>query len=217
MALKLQTALLGLMMAVAAPVALADEIADGEKIYKTKTCVACHGPKGARPIQSYPAVAGQNEKYLLSQLIDIKAGKRVASKDPATGHPFTEGMAAVMHLLSDNDLKLLAKYLAAQKPGKPKPLDPAPTAEEIEKGRAAYKSLGCLACHGADGKKASVPAYPVLAGLHRDYLVRQMTDMRDGVRANGQTRLMLPMIKRADDPAVAALAAYLSQVDRSAP
>lgn len=211
----LKIAIAGLGLAFAAP-ALADDVADGEQLYKTKTCVACHGVKGARPIQSYPAIAGQNEKYVLTQLQDIKSGKRIASKDPVTGHPFTEGMQAVMHLLSDEDLPKLAKFLAAQKPGKPKPLDPAPSQDDLAAGAAKFKQLGCVACHGADGKKTNVASYPVIAGLQRDYLVRQMTDMRDGVRVNGQSKLMLGIIKKADDPAIAAIATYLSQIDRSA-
>ncbi|NMD09185.1 MAG: c-type cytochrome, partial [Phyllobacteriaceae bacterium] len=85
--------------------AMADDVADGEKLYKTKTCVACHGPRGQRPIQTYPAIAGQTERYLLTQMNDIKSGKRIAAKDPATGHPYTEGMQAVMHLLNADDLK----------------------------------------------------------------------------------------------------------------
>lgn len=196
--------------------AFADDVADGEKLYKTKTCVACHGAKGARPIQSYPALAGQNEKYILTQLQDIKSGKRVASKDPITGHPYTEGMAAVMHLLNDDDLKKISKFLAAQAPGKPKAMDPQPSTDEIATGAANYKKLGCVACHGVDGKKASVPTYPSLAGLQRDYLIRQMTDMRDGLRVNGQSKLMLNIIRKADDAAIVSLATYLSQIDRSA-
>lgn len=210
-----QLALAGFAVLAVTP-AFADDVADGEQLYKTKTCVACHGPKGARPIQSYPALAGQNEKYLVTQLQDIKSGKRIGSKDAATGHPFTEGMQAVMHLLNDEDLPVLAKYLNAQTPGKPKPLDPAPTQEELDTGKAKFKTLGCVACHGVDGKKGSVPSYPIIAGLQRDYLARQMTDMRDGVRVNGQSKLMLGIIKKADDAAIAAIAAYLSQIDRSA-
>lgn len=36
-------------LAVLTSAALADDVADGEKLYKTKTCVACHGAKGAHP------------------------------------------------------------------------------------------------------------------------------------------------------------------------
>ena len=202
-------------LAVLTSAVWADDIADGEKLYKTKTCVACHGIKGARPIQTFPALAAQNEKYILTQLRDIKAGKRVGCKDP-TGHPFTEGMSAVMHLVTDEDLVKIAKYLSKQDPPKPKLLDPAPSADDLTAGAATYKKLGCVACHGADGKKASIPNYPNLAGLQRDYLIRQMTDLRDGLRVNGQSKLMLSIIKKADDAAIASIATYLSQIDRSA-
>jgi cytochrome c553 len=196
--------------------AMADDVADGEKLYKTKTCVACHGPRGQRPIQTYPAIAGQTEKYLLTQMNDIKSGKRIAAKDPATGHPYTEGMQAVMHLLNADDLKKISTYLSKHEPGKPKAIDPPPAAADLEAGAATYKKLGCVACHGVEGKKVNVPTYPVLAGLNRDYLVRQMTDMRDGLRVNGQSKLMLGIIKKADDAAIASIATYLSQIDRSA-
>lgn len=211
----LKLALAGLALGFTAP-AMADDIADGEQLYKTKTCFACHGKNGAKPIQTYPAVAGQNEKYLLTQMNDIKSGKRIASKDPATGHPYTEGMQAVMHLLTDDDLKKIAKFLSTQEPAKPKPLDPAPTPDDLAAGAAQYKKLGCVACHGVDGKKTNVATYPIIAGLQRDYLARQMTDMRDGVRVNGQSKLMLGVIKKADDAAIASIATYLSQIDRSA-
>lgn len=195
---------------------LADPIEDGENVYKTKTCMACHGIKGGRPVMSYPALAGQNEKYLLTQMTDIKAGKRVGGVDAATGHPFVQGMVDVMHLVTDEDMANAAAYLAAQEPPKPKAVDPAPTPEEIAAGEAAYKTLGCTSCHGKEGSKPSVKTYPYLAGLNRDYLVRQMTEMRDQVRVNGQSKLMFGVIKKAKDEDIAAIAAWLSQIDRSA-
>ena len=71
------------------------------------------------------------EKYLLNQLKDIKAGKRVGTIDETTGHPFVQGMTDIMHLVDETDLKNVAKYLAEQKPGAPKALDPPPAPEEI--------------------------------------------------------------------------------------
>lgn len=195
--------------------ARAEDPVDGKAIYRTRTCLACHGAKGAKPIQSYPALAGQNQKYVLQQVHDIRDGKRVGSMDE-TNHPRTQGMADILHILSEPEIAAVAKYVSEQEPAQPKPLDPAPTAEELAAGQALYKKLGCVTCHGADAKKASAPTYPILAGLHRDYLVRQMTEMRDGQRANGQTKLMLNFIKKADDAAITSIATYLSQVDRSA-
>lgn len=214
--MKLSTlASLAALLFLVPTAAQADEPLDGKKIFRTRTCMACHGPKGAKPIQSYPAIAGQNEKYVLQQILDIKAGKRVGSMDE-TNHPRTQGMADILHILNDDEIKAVAKYVSEQEPGAPKPADPPSTPEQVAAGEASFKKLGCVSCHGASGKKASSPAYPILAGLHRDYLVRQMTEMRDGQRNGGQTKLMLNFIKKADDPAILAIASYLSQIDRSA-
>lgn len=46
---------------------------------------------------------------------------------------------------------------------------------------AAYLAANCANCHGTNGRSAG--AMPGLAGLPRDYLVRQMQDFRDGRRA----------------------------------
>ena len=83
--------LLAAAFALSATVASADAIADGKKVYMTKSCMACHGIKGAKPVLSYPMLAGQNEKYLLTQMKDIKAGKRVGTVDEATGAPSCRG------------------------------------------------------------------------------------------------------------------------------
>lgn len=217
----MRTGILATVAAAAIGLALlspssAEEPLDGQKIYRSKTCVACHGAKGQKPVLTYPVIAGQNEKYALTQMKDIKSGKRVSSIDPSTKAPFTKGMADIMHLVSDDELKALAKWISTQEPAPPKPLDPPASAEQLDAGAAAYKKLGCVACHGKLANKATSPAYPDLAGQRRDYLLRQMTDIRDGVRTNGQTKLMLPTIKKADDAAIAAMADYLSQLDPKA-
>ncbi len=187
----------------------------GKRVYMTKTCMACHGRNGAKAIMSYPVLAGQNEKYLVEQLKLIQSGERVGSVDPATGHPYVQGMTDVMHLLDDTDIKNVSKYLAGMPPAEPEILDPAPSEELIEAGQKAYKKLGCKSCHGKDGTKASNKAYPIIAGLDKDYLARQMTDMREKTRTGGKAKLMFGVIKRAKDDQIEAMATWLSQVDRT--
>lgn len=213
MSIKKFVALAGALVAFAG-IAAADEPLDGKTVYRTRSCMACHGAKGAKPIQTYPALAGQKEKYMLQQIHDIRDGKRVGSMDE-TGHPRTQGMADILHILNEQEIAAVAKYLSELEPGKPKPIDPVPTAEELAAGQATFKKLGCVTCH-ADGTKSNGPTYPILGGLNRDYLMRQMTEMRDGQRTNGQTKMMLNFIKKADDDAIKSMATYLSQVDRSA-
>lgn len=187
----------------------------GKRVYMTKTCLACHGRNGAKAIMSYPVLAGQNEKYLVQQLKLIQSGKRVGSVDTATGHPFVQGMADVMHLLDDADIKNVSKYLTNLTPAEPEVLDPAPSEDVLKAGAKAYKKLKCKSCHGKDGLKASNKAYPIIAGLDRDYLARQMTDMREKTRTGGKAKLMFGVIKRAKDDQIEAMATWLSQIDRT--
>src|SRR5204862_2900049 len=42
----------------------------------------------------------------------------------------------------------------------------------------------CAACHGPDGNKPSAPDQPVLAGQYQDYLVRALSDYKNGRRNN---------------------------------
>ena len=42
----------------------------------------------------------------------------------------------------------------------------------------------CAACHGPDGNKPSAPDQPVLAGQYEDYLVRALSDYKNGRRTN---------------------------------
>ena len=90
------------LLLVASVTALA---ADGEKLYIESACQACHGVTGNEPIlPTYPKIAGQNRKYLIRQLMDIKSGAR----DNGT----SAAMGALMTNLSDDDIVAIADYLS---------------------------------------------------------------------------------------------------------
>ncbi len=72
---------------------------------KAKTCAACHGEAGAKPIQSdYPVLAGQHYDYLVASLNHYKSGKRKNAS--------MNGFAAA---LKPEDIRDLAAYFASQK------------------------------------------------------------------------------------------------------
>jgi cytochrome c len=80
-------------------------LADGKALYLEKTCVACHGKDAKKPLTpEYPRLAGQNAKYAENQMLDIKSGKRANGNAAA--------MKGVMHLVSDEEIKEIAKYLS---------------------------------------------------------------------------------------------------------
>ena len=81
---------------------------DGAALYKDKTCNACHGPKGDKPLMpNYPKVAGQNAAYIEQQMKDIKSGARNNGQSAA--------MKGVMHLVNDAEIKTIADYLSKLK------------------------------------------------------------------------------------------------------
>lgn len=97
-----------IMMAVISTMLIAvpagSQAADGATLYKTKTCVACHGKDGKTPLlPEYPKVAGQNAAYALQQMKDIKSGARSNGQSAS--------MKGVMHLVSDEEMAALAEYL----------------------------------------------------------------------------------------------------------
>ncbi len=82
---------------------------DGAELYKTKTCYTCHGKDGKTPIMpGYPNIAGQNAEYSLQQMKDIKSGARANGMSAA--------MKGIMHLVSDEEMKALADYIATMAP-----------------------------------------------------------------------------------------------------
>jgi cytochrome c len=99
---------IGLALAAAAgapPAAGPAGALSGAELYQQRTCVACHGPDAKTPIlPEYPKLAGQNAAYLLRQMQDIKSGARNNANTPA--------MKGVMHLVSDEELRVLAEWLA---------------------------------------------------------------------------------------------------------
>ncbi|MCW9025624.1 MAG: cytochrome c [Gammaproteobacteria bacterium] len=82
-------------------------------------------------------------------------------------------------------------------------------------GGALYKNPakgGCLACHGAEGKKPLMPTYPKLAGQNAGYIEQQMKDIKSGKRNNGMTAAMKGIMHMVNEEEIKAIADYLSKV-----
>jgi cytochrome c553 len=206
----------------AAPAATADDLKKhpGRTAYLRKgACAACHGRDGTRGISYYPSIAGQDKAYIIGQINDILGKKRVGGVDPANNHPRTESMVGALvapdgsYRVDPTDVEQIADWLSKSAPGKPIPPEAPIDAASAADGAKLYAK--CVACHGKDGKKP-LKSYPYLAGQKRIYLVQQMTDVRDGVRANGKIKVMLPFVKQLTDAQIGSLADYLSQIDRTA-
>ena len=75
----------------------------------------------------------------------------------------------------------------------------------------ANKTLPCGACHGV-GLKGGGNAGPPLAGRSATYMVRQLMDMKAGVRAGTNAGLMKPVVANLDDDDIIGLAAYAASL-----
>lgn len=80
---------------------------------------------------------------------------------------------------------------------------------DAERGREAFRT--CRGCHKQDGFGRVEGIYPKLAGQHASVIIKQMTDIRSGLRANPK---MAPFVS-ADEVGtqeIADIAVFLAQV-----
>ena len=173
-------------------------------------CGACHLPSGAgRPDGTFPQLAGQHTTVLIKQMADIRAGLR----DNPTMYPFA------ITLTDPQELADTAAYISGlcippdhgkydSKPGDAAAgwKAPADAAQQLAQGKDLYEKE-CKTCHGANGQGDKEKFYPVIAGQHYKYLLRQMTEIRDGKRRNANPD-MVKIIKKYDDQQLVAISAY---------
>lgn len=76
---------------------------------------------------------------------------------------------------------------------------------DLDRGRALYAV--CAECHGPGGEGLPDGTIPQLAGQHRSVLIKQLVDIRSGLRSNPT---MYPYVARLDGPQeLADLAGYI--------
>jgi cytochrome c553 len=134
-----------------------------------QVCSNCHGVTGNAVSPNFPNLAGQTPAYTVAQLNGFKSHGR---QDPAG----FEYMWGISRMLSDDQIKGLADYYAAQVPEtQPIEGDAARAAAGkaiFEAGLTGKNVPACVACHGAKGQ--GTEAFPRLAGQHADYVVKQL-------------------------------------------
>ena len=134
-----------------------------------QVCSNCHGFAGTTVSPNFPNLAGQTEAYLVAQLTAFKSHDRL---DPA-GFEYMWGLS---RSLSEDQIKGLAAYYAAQTPGSQKFEGDRARLEAgksiYEAGVAAAGVPACSGCHGAKGEGNAT--FPRIAGQHVDYLVKQL-------------------------------------------
>lgn len=187
---------------VATPKALTGNIEAGKA--KSAVCAACHGMDGNSVNPIWPDLAGQNARYLLQQLKDIKTGKSSGRENPV--------MQPIVANLTDQDMVDLAAYFAslpAKTGGKadPKLID---TAQKLYRaGNREREIPACLSCHGPEGNGNASGGYPKIAGQHAAYTEIQLKAFRDKTRHNDPNHMMTDVAHNLTDDEIKALASYI--------
>ncbi|HEN8800059.1 cytochrome c4 [Pseudomonas sp. CM25] len=168
---------------------------------KTAVCGACHNPDGNSLAPNFPKLAGQGERYLEKQLHDIKSGKRTVLE-----------MTGMLAAFSDQDLADIAAYFSSQK-GSVGAADP----KLVERGRALFNGgdlekgmPACTGCHSPNGAGIALAGFPHLGGQHSQYVSKQLTEFREGVRTNdGDAMTMRTIAGKLSNHDIEALASYI--------
>lgn len=145
-------------------------------------CQSCHqADGGGNPAFGAPALAGQQQAYLLRQLQHFQSGIRGSHPDDNFG---AQMQAALPKQLNQAELTALASYFAAL-PAAVAAVEPA-TAQQVDRGRKLYIN-SCGACHGAKAEGVSALNAPALKPLAADYQLRQLQHFRAGIRGTDAT------------------------------
>jgi len=179
-----------LLLALTAPIGVADadELEDGQKIFAL--CAQCHGDNGSgNSLFLAPAIAGLEFWYIEAQLKVFRSGSRGLHPSDVAGMRMAP-MARTLR--NDEDLAAVAAYVASLPPTRPE--------REIhdgdpERGKTHYALCG--SCHAADGAGNQLMNAPALRHASDWYLLSQMKKFRAGVRGanpgNPLAAMMGPM------------------------
>ncbi len=151
-----------------------------------KNCFGCHGVNGQSNIPNYPKLAGQKARYLETQLLAFKSGKR-------------ENMM-MQHITSSLDkeqIENLAAFFASQK---------FKGAEQSTQNKQTEAKLAmCKGCHG--NKLEGRGNTPRLAGQHGSYLNKQLLNFKNKKRTAGPMNSVTASLSEQD---ISEIAEYLA-------
>tara|TARA_B100000029_G_scaffold513683_1_gene614003 strand:+ start:3618 stop:4178 length:561 start_codon:yes stop_codon:yes gene_type:complete len=181
--------------------AMSSEVSQDNDI--SSTCVACHGQNGISSNPIWPNLAGQNPRYLKSQLQAFKKGPNGDRNNPV--------MYGIAQTLSDKDMDDLANYYAGLEKSIGTTQD-----KYLILGRNIYrggildiKIQACIACHGPNGLGNYAAGIPMLSGQHADYIYQQLKNFQSGVRSNDQNKMMRNIVHRMTDNEMRAVSHYI--------
>lgn len=196
-----------MMLGLITAPAIAGDAEAGKASYAV--CTSCHGTQGEGNVAlNAPAIAGQEDRYLIRQIKHFKEGIR--GKHPKDTHGAT--MAAMALTLADDAaIENVAAYVGTFEPVKAdNTLD-----GDAAKGKTLY--VVCTSCHGVNAEGKKDLNAPKLSGLQDWYLARQLTNFKEGIRGKDPKDTyglqMSPMAATlADEQAIKDVVAYIKSL-----
>ncbi len=170
----------------------------GKEVYKL--CIGCHSPNGwGLKDGTFPQLSGQHRSVVIKQIADIRAGNR---DNPLMLPIAKESVMGGPQAISD-----VASYIATL------PMNPEPGhgkgGDDARAEKLFYRK--CAECHGADAGGDEDKFYPRIQGQHYEYLLRQITWMREGKRRNANPN-MVKRIKKMKMKDLELLVDYVSRI-----
>lgn len=193
--------------------------------HKAASCVSCHGEKGNSNVPTFPKLAQQDESYLRKQLHAFKDGSR---KDAV--------MSSIAKSLSDSDIADISAYYEAQKISinDLPPLDDDDDDDKANLSHAEKQALmeklmaegsnlyrngdlgrevsACIACHGPLGEGNEPAAFPAIRSQHADYLIKTLTDFKNGTRTANSENMMYMIAKKMTPEEIKAVSYRISMM-----
>ncbi|MGD0959837.1 MAG: c-type cytochrome [Methylomonas sp.] len=192
---------------------------------KSANCAGCHGEDGNSTIPAFPKLAGQHKGYLVKQLQAFKSGFRMS----AMMEPLAAG-------LDNQTIDEIAEYYASHKIAVNRAPDLSAAEDDenntkteqqkktelenlIAKGGDLYRNgnlatavSACIACHGPFGEGNRPADFPALHAQHADYLIKTLTDFKNGVRTKNKENMMSMITTKMSEAEIKAVAYYISMM-----
>ncbi|HMK87607.1 MAG TPA: c-type cytochrome [Steroidobacteraceae bacterium] len=178
------------------------DLTHGAQIY-AQHCIGCHRSRGnAEGDRQYPQLGGQQERYLLEQLVQFVTLGRYAPK--------MHQILTAADLADPQTLRDLSAYLAAQ------PHDPHGEhgdAHRLGRGRQIYDQ-SCAECHGARGEGRAQGPIPAISGQNYTYLLTQLEGFAAGHRSRAEPAA-IDAVRRLSRDDIRAVADFISRMPAS--
>lgn len=182
---------LAIALICAAPAVSAQSLQD-----KMAPCLACHGEHGQSQTPEVPSLGGQQEQYVLIQLVMFREKMRTF-----------ELMNQMTKPLSDDDLRGIAAAVAKLPPPKAETGAPVDTAR-IARAQALVQQHRCNICHTPTfvGQDAA----PHIAAQREDYLAKTLLEYKSGAR-HEYSMAMADVVQPLSEAQLRDLAYYIAR------